>query len=119
MRDMATRTITMNQAKYVVDVLKRFGMEDCKAIGTPLDVNSKLLKLLEEEYALKAQSMTEVLYKQAIGSLMYAMIAIRGDLVYPIICVSQHMARRCSMHWTAVKRIMGYLKSTCDVNLCL
>ena len=31
-RDRAARTITMSQGKYVVDVLKRFGMEDCKAV---------------------------------------------------------------------------------------
>jgi hypothetical protein len=31
-------------------VLKRFNMEECKPIGTLLDVNSKLLKLTEEEF---------------------------------------------------------------------
>ena len=98
MRDRAARTITISQGKYVVDVLKPFGMEDCKAVGTPLDMNSKLVKLSEEEYALESQSMTEIPYKQAVGSLMYAMIATRPDLAYPISCVSQHMARPGSMH---------------------
>jgi hypothetical protein len=102
-----------------MDVLKRFGMEDCKAVGTPLDVNSKLVKLTDEEYALEAQSMVDVPYKQAVGSLMYAMIATRPDLAYPISVVSQHMARPGSSHWVAVKRIMRYLKGTSDVRLCL
>jgi hypothetical protein len=31
-------------------VLKRFNMEECKPIGTPLDVNFKLLKLTEKEF---------------------------------------------------------------------
>ena len=68
-------------------------MEDCKAVGTPLDVNSKLVKLTEEQYALEAQSMTEVPYKQVLGSLVYAMIATWLDPAYPISCVSQHMVR--------------------------
>ncbi len=42
-RDRANHTITMSQRKYIEEVLKRFNMEECKPIGTPLDVNSKLL----------------------------------------------------------------------------
>ena len=102
-RDRAARTITMSQGKYAVDVLKPFGMEDCKAVGTLLYMNSKLVKLTEEEYALESQSITEIPYKQAVGSLIYAMIATWPDLAYPISCVSQHMARPGSMHWVAVK----------------
>ena len=49
-RNRATCTISMNQTKHVMDVLKRFGMDDCKPVGTPLDVNCKLVKLTEEEY---------------------------------------------------------------------
>ncbi len=49
-RDHANCTITMSQSKYIEEVLKRFNMEECKPIGTPLDVNSKLLKLMEEEF---------------------------------------------------------------------
>ena len=63
--------------------------------------------------------MTKIQYKQAVGSLMYAMIATRPDLAYPISCVSQHIARPGFMPWVAVKRIMRYLKGTCDVKLCL
>ena len=40
-RDREARTITMNQSKYIEEVLKRFNMEECKPIGTPLDVNVK------------------------------------------------------------------------------
>jgi hypothetical protein len=41
-RDRAARTITLNQAKYMEEVLKRFGMEDCKPIGTPLDTKGEV-----------------------------------------------------------------------------
>ena len=119
MRDRVARTITMCQSKYIRDVLKRFAMDDCKSIGTPLDVNSKLLKLTDEEYVAEAQSMVEVPYKQAVGSLTYAMIGTRHHLAFPISVVSQHMAKSGSKHWAAVKRIMRYLKGTCDVKLCL
>ena len=35
--------IFLNQAKYIVEILKRFGMLDCKAITTPMTTNLKLL----------------------------------------------------------------------------
>ena len=50
---------------------------------------------------------------------MYAMIVTRPDLAFPISVVSQHMARQGFTHWTAVTKIMRYLKSTLDVKLCL
>ena len=74
-RDRAMCSFMMSQAKYVLNVLNRFGMKDCKAIATPLDVNFKLVKLTKEEYAEEAQSKLESSYNQAVGSLMYAMIA--------------------------------------------
>jgi hypothetical protein len=118
-QNRATRTITMNQSKYVMDVLKRFGMEDCKSVGTPLDVNSKLVKLADDEYTLEALLMLDVPYKQAVGSLMYAMIGTRPDFAFPISVLSGHMARLGSNHWVAVKRLMHYLKCTTYEKLCL
>ncbi len=62
-RDRANRTITMSQSKYTEEVLKRFNMEECKPIGTPLDVNSKLLKLTEEEFqGIQEEMLLEILF---------------------------------------------------------
>ena len=31
--------IMLNQGKYVVEILKRFGMMDCKSMSTPMTMN--------------------------------------------------------------------------------
>ena len=49
-RNGEAHTITMNQKSYIEEILKRFNMEKCKLVGTPFDVNSKLLKFLDEEF---------------------------------------------------------------------
>ncbi len=55
-RQRAARTIIMSQSKYIEGVLKRFAMEGCKFIGTPLDMKDKMPKLTDEEYKeLKAE----------------------------------------------------------------
>ena len=38
-----TDGIFLEQGKYVVEIMKRFGMMDCKAITTPMASNLKLL----------------------------------------------------------------------------
>ena len=35
--------ILLNQGKYVVEILKRFDMLECKSMATPMDVHLKLL----------------------------------------------------------------------------
>lgn len=59
-RNRATRTITMSQTKYIEEVLERLNMRDIKPIGTPLDANVKLMKLLDEEYKQYEAKMQDV-----------------------------------------------------------
>ena len=57
--------IFLGQGKYVVDILKRFGMMDCKAMTTPM---ASKLKLLSDA---SLESVDATMYHQMIGSLMY------------------------------------------------
>ena len=57
--------IFLNQGKYVVEILKRSGMIDCKAMTTPMTTN---LKLLNDD---TSETVDATLYRQIIGSLMY------------------------------------------------
>ena len=59
--------IFLGQGKYAVEILKRFGMMDYKAITTPMASNLKLLS----DASLEAVDAT--MYPQMIGSLMYLM----------------------------------------------
>ncbi len=92
-RDRAQRLLYINQIEYLKEILKRFRMEDCKAIEVPLDPKTKLKKNVNKDDA-----MVKVPYQQAVGSLMYAMLCTRSDLVYPISVVSQHMANPSLEH---------------------
>ena len=57
--------ISLGQGKYAVEILKRFGMMDCKAMTTPMALNLKLLSDASSE------SVDAMMYRQMIGSLMY------------------------------------------------
>jgi hypothetical protein len=57
--------IFISQTKYIIEMLKRFGMEDCKPVTTPMQTNYKLRKYDDSKstYQRKYQSM--------IGSFLY------------------------------------------------
>ena len=56
--------IFLNQGKYVVEILKIFGMIDCKAMNTPMSIS---LKLLNDD---ASEAVDATLYRHIIGSLM-------------------------------------------------
>jgi hypothetical protein len=39
----STKNIFLNQAKYVVEILKSFDMMDCKAMSTPVEIKSEVI----------------------------------------------------------------------------
>jgi hypothetical protein len=57
--------IFLGQGKYAVEILKRFGMMDCKAMATPMASNLKLL------CDAPSDPVDVTMYRQMIGSLMY------------------------------------------------
>nr|GFA39239.1 hypothetical protein [Tanacetum cinerariifolium] len=58
--------IFINQSKYILDILKRFGMENCDTVPTPMVEQAKL------KIDLVGQPVAHTDYHNMIGSLMYA-----------------------------------------------
>lgn len=57
--------IFFSQKRYALNQLKRFKLEKCKAVATPLVVNEKLMKDDGEERAHPK------VYRSLIGSILY------------------------------------------------
>ena len=113
-RNRETRTIAIDQTRYIEGVLERYGMADCKSIGTPLDPGTKLVKggdLAENE------EMRGVPYINAVGSLMYAMLGTRPDIAQAVGVLSKFSADPRPTHWKAVKRVMRYLQGSKEAAL--
>jgi hypothetical protein len=94
------RLLYINQTGYLKEILKRFCMEDYKAIGVPLDPKRKLKKNVNKD-----DGMVKVHYQQVVRSLMYAMLCTWLDMAYPISAMSQHMADPSLEYWIMVKCI--------------
>ena len=107
-RNREAHTIIMNQKSCIEEILKYFNIQNCKPVWTPFDVNSKLLKLLDEEFMNVQKEMEGVPYKVGLWFFMYAMVATRADIAFAVSTMSQFMAKASSPHWMAVQRIMRY-----------
>jgi protein associated with RNAse G/E len=95
--------IFLNPGKYVVEILKRFDMMDCKAMSTPMETNLKLL-------ANTSSKIVDVtLYKQMIGSLMYLMNT-RPVIRFVVNTLSRYLVEPERVHLVAAKHVTRYLK---------
>ena len=61
--------------------------------------------------------MLQVLYSNAVGSLMYVMVCTRLDISHAVGIVSMYMHKPGKRHWQTVKWILRYILKTMDVSL--
>lgn len=81
-------------------------MSNCNRSPTPMDQQRPLPGADNDNFLKTAPN------RQAIGCFMFFMIGTRADLTYAIETLSQHCADFRKAHWTAVKRVLRYVKST-------
>jgi uncharacterized membrane protein YciS (DUF1049 family) len=95
--------IFISQTKYIREKLKRFRMEDCKPIITPMQTNCKLRTYDD------SKSTNQRKYRSMIGSLLYV-ITSRPYLMKVVGKVERFQETPKESHLLAVKRNLRYLK---------
>ena len=105
-------SVWIGQPSYIQSVLNKFKMEDCNPVETPADASQKLKKAEEKEELADKE-----LYQSAVGSLLYVSTRTRPDISNAIGSCARFSSNPTKCHWTAVKRIMRYLKGTFDFGL--
>lgn len=108
--DQSTKGIFVCQQKYVVDIIKRFCMEDNNPAETPIPLGTKLSKQDE------GTTVDSTLYKILVGSLLY-LTTTRPDIMYATSFVSIFMKSPKDSHWKMVKRILRYVAGTLNFGL--
>jgi hypothetical protein len=95
--------IFLGQGKYMVDILSRFHMGDCRPMSMPMITNWKKF------HASDSESVDPTLYHQLIGSLMY-LVNTRPDIYFAVDTLSQFMVELGRVHWVATKHVLWYLQ---------
>jgi hypothetical protein len=100
----------VSQGKYIKDMLKKFRMEDAKAISTPMGTNGSL------DSDASGNMVDQKMYRSMIGSLLYVTTS-RLDVMFNVCMCSRFQASPRESHLKATKRILRYLKHTQNVRL--
>ena len=102
--------IFINQTKFIKEILKKFNMESCKQLSTPISTTCKLDK--DEE----GTNVDQKLFRGIIGSLLY-LTASRPDILFSVCMCARYQSNPKESHMIATKRIMRYLKHTSTLGL--
>lgn len=98
-------TCTISQRKYVIDILAKFNMLDCKPVQTPLATS---ISLSHGDGAMAADAS---IYRTTMGILQYFLFT-RPDTAFAVNKLSQFMHSPSKIHWGTIKRLLRYLNGT-------
>ncbi|GKA57553.1 retrovirus-related pol polyprotein from transposon TNT 1-94 [Tanacetum coccineum] len=103
------RGISINQEKYVKDLLKKYDING-SSVKTPMVPPNNLGP------DLSGKAVNETQYRGMIGSLMY-LTASRPDIQFSTCLCARYQANPKESHLIVVKRIFRYLKGTPSLGL--
>ncbi|GKC19535.1 putative reverse transcriptase domain-containing protein [Tanacetum coccineum] len=98
------------EAKYVLEILKKHGMDKCDSIGTPMATKPKL------DADLSGKLVDQTDYRSKIRSLVY-LTSSRLDIMQAVCYCARYQARPTEKHLKEVKRIFRYLERTINMGL--
>nr|GEV81431.1 hypothetical protein [Tanacetum cinerariifolium] len=102
--------IFINPSNYVLEILKKYGMESCDPVGTPMEIKDKLD--LDQNGTL----VDATKYHSMIGALMYLTSTI-PDIVHATCLCARYQAKPTKKYLKEVKRIFHYLLGTVNTGL--
>jgi hypothetical protein len=100
----------VHQAKYTKDIVRKFTMQDSKAMVTPMSTTTAL------DAGEQGEHVDQKEYRSMIRSLLY-LTTTRLDIQFSVCLCSCFQASPRTSHWQAIKRIFKYLRHTPDFSL--
>ncbi|GKD89773.1 retrovirus-related pol polyprotein from transposon TNT 1-94 [Tanacetum coccineum] len=102
--------IFINQSKFALEILKKFGMDLCDPVDTPM---VDRLKLDEDPLGILVD---QTRFRSMVSSLMY-LTASKPDLVFVVCMCARYQTSPTKKHLKALKRVFWYLRGTINWGL--
>ncbi|XP_025791967.1 uncharacterized protein LOC112873162 [Panicum hallii] len=99
------------QRQYLLDILDRAGMHDCKSCSTPVETHSKL--------SADGTPVTDPTHYRSIAGALHYLTFTHPDIAFAVqqVCLFMHDPRE--PHLAAMKQILWYLQGSHDLDLRL
>ncbi|XP_017872869.1 PREDICTED: uncharacterized mitochondrial protein AtMg00810-like [Drosophila arizonae] len=111
-RDGKTGSLSIGHRQYIEDLLKDYGMQDCKPSATPLEIGFQA-----RWDDVDCGQVDKTRYQSLITSLLYLALTTRPDIIHSVAKLAQRNADPHKEHEVAAKRVLRYLKGTSDLRL--
>jgi hypothetical protein len=104
--------ILLMQHKYATELLQRVGMIGYKSVSTLLSTSKKLTAYTGDPLG----SIDATNYRSIVGGLQYLTLT-RPDISFSVNKICQFMYAPTTVHLTAAKRVLRYVKGMTDLGL--
>lgn len=103
--------IKLHQQAYVQRMLRRFGMENCTTVSSPM-TKDYLIPCPDPPATTRDQKAQVTLYRAIVGSLNYLAMWTRPDIMFAVSQLAKYNQHPGTVHHTAAKRVFRYLQGT-------
>ncbi|GKA80442.1 retrovirus-related pol polyprotein from transposon TNT 1-94 [Tanacetum coccineum] len=103
------RGILISQLQYLIELLKKHGLDECVSMSTPMATER-----LDAD--LQGTPTDQTTYRRMIGGLMY-LTASRPDIAFATVVCALYQARPTVKHLKEVKQIFWYLRQSYNIGL--
>ena len=116
-RDRSKKILGLSQKAYINKILERFNMRNCSGSIAPIVKGDKFSLSQCPKNSLELESMKNIPYASAVGSLVYLEVCTRPDIAFAVGMLGRYQSNPGIEHWTAAKKVMRYLQGTKDYML--
>nr|GEV91211.1 hypothetical protein [Tanacetum cinerariifolium] len=102
--------IFIKQSNYVNKILKKYRLNTCDIVGTPMDIKYKL------DLEQIGTPVDATKYRSMIGALMY-LTSSKSNIVHATCVCARYQAHPTENHLKEVKRIFRYLRGILNMGL--
>ena len=103
--------ITMDQTEYLKTKIVKFRMDSSRPRSTPCELGG----YYEGENSEPNENIS--LFREMVGSLIYAMTCTRPDLSFVVSKLSQHVSKPTNADFVMLKHVFRYILGTLDCKL--
>jgi hypothetical protein len=103
----------IDQEVYANDLVKRFGMENCAILPSP--IVSKDLKSSDSNASVDQE--LQARYRAGVGGLLWLSTQTKPALAHPVSVLSRFMKNPQKEHWMAFRKILRYVKGSASTGL--
>ncbi|GJS13522.1 retrovirus-related pol polyprotein from transposon TNT 1-94 [Tanacetum coccineum] len=107
---LSPKGIFINQSRYALEMLKKYGLDQCDPVDIPI------VEMLKLDKDLNGTLVDPTRYRGMVGSLMY-LTSSRPDLVFVVCMCARYQAKSTEKYLTTVKQVFLYLKGTINIGL--